>query len=32
MKTRQMENECLRITVSDTGAELVSVIDKDTGK
>ena len=32
MKTRQIENEFLRITVSDTGAELISVVDKETGK
>ena len=30
MNTHVLENECLRVTVADRGAELVSVFDKET--
>ena len=31
MATHTLENECLRVTVADDGAELVSVWDKASG-
>ncbi len=32
MKTHVLENEYLKITVSDEGAELISVLDRETGR